>query len=824
MFKNYLTVAIRNLLRHKVYSLINISGLAMGLGCVILMGLYIQHEWQYDQQHPLRDQTYRVLRETTLSDGKSEFAGRTSGALATALQQDIPEIETATRVLRREAWVQAGEKGFDHVFCLADPTILDLFHLPLALGNRESATQQPASVVITETMANKLYGHENPIGKTLQIEESNLGETYTVVGVLKDMPTQSTMRFDIMAFGSTTHKKHWCWDTWQPTNWRYVETYIVLPHTVVIPDLEHKISNLIETYMGPDIQKANTYHLQPLKDIYLYSKQDYDLTRLASINIYPNYGDIATLYGAGAISLFILLIACINFMNLTTARSTTRIREVGMRKVVGAHRSQLMTQFIGEAILLSLTALMLAIILVQLTLPTFNTFIEKNLTLSSSLSQLLPALFILTLCVGFFAGSYPALYLSRFSPITIFKGTSKTSAATLWVRKGLVVFQFAISVILIVGAITVTNQLSYIRHKDLGFDKELVVSTPIFWTVKTMTTWGRKGVELRKRYNMVKQEFLKHPSVIDACVSRFKMGIGSGLQTFYAPDAISNEHQFAVIGGDEDFIPFFDLQLLQGQNFTQVYAEKTYWDRNQSKEDELVILNETAVQKLGLTDPIGKRFHYKNQRQGRIIGVVKDFNFKSLHEPIEPLVLTSERYDYKYVYLKIRSDNLPETLAFLEDTWRKYIPSRAPIINFLDQDIDLRHYVAESRLNKIMDVFSGLAIFIACLGLFGLATFTAERKMREIGIRKVLGASIPQILGLLSKEFIVLVLIANLIAWPVAYYLMHDWLQNFAYRTNLSVGIFLLGSLFTLLIALITIWHQSLKAARINPVNTLRNE
>jgi putative ABC transport system permease protein len=807
MLRNYLTIAVRNLLRHKGYSAINIAGLSIGIACCILILLFIRHELSFDRFHKKADQTYRVVQETRMSGAKPSFTGGTDGALAPALLREFPEVQQAVRMWAGFGWLLRGDKEFNLRTWLVDEKFFDVFAFPLLKGDPRTALREPHSAVITEATARRCFGEEDPVGKMIKLEHYHLEGEYRITGVLKDFPENSMFRFDFLTTTLPLRSRE-LWEEWQATSsWRPIQTFVVLPEGYDIALLRQKLPNLIEKYMGKEARAHHTYHLQPLTRIHLYSRADYGIWS-------DWYGDISQVQLLSAIAFFVLLIACINFMNLATARSARRAREVGLRKVVGAQRGQLIRQFLGESMLFSLLALILAVGLAELALPAFRDFVRRSLTLSvDTYVSLLPGLLVVALFAGFLAGIYPAFYLSAFQPVEVLKGTMKAGSRGAYLRKGLVVFQFSVSIFLIVSTAIVHRQLEYIRNQKLGFNKDHLVILPIFATDR-----GRKvpAERLSARYTLVKREFSQHPNVLKVSAFRYLPGAGHGgwLRVVRPEGVQGNKWQMLVNEVDEDFLETFEIELVAGRNFSAALAS----------DSTAFILNETAVRQLGWTDPIGKRFEWPEAgRKGAVIGVVKDFNYGSLHSRIGPLVLNRRTSMFDNLAVRIRGEDMPETMAFLEKKWKQFVPRQPFSYDFMNDTLGWM-YEKEMRLNRVAGFSSLLAIFVACLGLFGLASFTAERRTKEIGIRKVLGASVSDIVALLSKDFLKLVVAANLIAWPVAYWIAEKWLQNFAYRTNVGIGVFALAGGLALGIALLTVSAQAVQAALANPVEALRNE
>jgi putative ABC transport system permease protein len=815
MFKNYLLVALRNLLRHKVYSFINVSGLAIGMGCCILIALYIEEEFSYDRYHENADRIYKVLRETRRPGGDRSFSSGTSGALGPSLRSDFSEVQATVRIWNTwgGVWVNYEDRMFRQAFCLADANVLDVFTFTLIKGDPETALVDPFSVLLTEEMAQKFFGGEDPIGKVITVENRHLGGDYTITGILRDIPGNSSpswqtgLQFDFLTSTAVVSRQivRQPWEGWnRGSSWFPIKTYVVLPEGYPPEGLERKLPDFMERYLGAEMREKTSYRLQPLTRIHLYNNIDYGR---------PGMGGITFIYLLGGIAFFILVIASINFMNLATARYTTRAKEVSMRKVAGAHWLQLVQQFLGESTLLSLLALLLATGLVGSALPAFNDIVNKELSLLADLrAPVILVLFGFAILVGLMAGSYPAFFLSSLKPVAALKGTFRIGSKGLWSRKGLVVFQFSISILIIIGAVVVKRQVDYIHNKDLGFRKDHILLLPVFYQARD--SGATSGGSLSKDYNLVKQAFSQHPNVLKTSASA-TYGTAGGWQTgTVLPEGQDGSgFRMPILGVDENFLDTYEIKLLSGRNFSKEIT---------SDQSEAFILNETAVKQFGWTDPIGKQLEWEN-RLGTVIGVVRDFHHQSLRQEIGPIVLCMSPSRFGYISLKIRSDNIPATMAFLEETWKRFLPNRPLDAKFLVNNVNGR-YGAEVRFGQISGIFSLVAILISCLGLFGLVSFDVEQRTREIGVRKTLGASVSRILFMLTRESVKWVLAANLIAWPVAYYAMDKWLQGFAYRISLDIWIFLLGGALALVIALATVSYQAFRAATANPVDALRYE
>ncbi|MCG3120619.1 MAG: hypothetical protein ALAOOOJD_03400 [bacterium] len=806
MLKNYLKIALRNLLKYKVYSFINVLGLAVGMASCILILLYVRDELSYDRHHEHAEQIYRVTREWFNSDGSTSLhLGHVAPPIGPLLKNDFPDILQMARInsggnplLRYQDQVFQEER-----FYFADPNIFEIFTLPLLHGDPKQALADPNSVVLTPAMAKKYFGSAEPLGKVINFNQQ---VDLKVTGVMQEIPANSHFHFDFLGslklpeqiFGEREFKN------WSSNNYA---TYLLFSKNYSTANFLQAIPAFIGRH-HPDGEKAipqTTLHLQRLTDIHLHSQLDSEIEA---------NGNMMYVYIFAAIAVFLLLIACINFMNLATARSANRAREVGLRKVVGAERQQLIKQFLGETVVLAFIALLLAVVFVELALPQFNAFAGKELALrSQSALFIFGSLLGVALFVGIVAGSYPAFFLSHFQPVAVLKGQKIGSTKSRF-RSMLVVFQFAISIILIVGMGVVYNQLEYCRTKNLGLNKEHIVVLPV-----------SAGEEIARRYPDMCNQLLQHPHIAGVAASKRvpsgRLLDSSGGRLLDGEKSTPLEFRIANVRVDHNFIPTYGMQMAAGRNFSTAFPTDS---------TEAFILNETAVKKIGWAAPetaVDKPFEYGN-RQGRIIGVVKDFNYESLHQPITPIVMLIAPSSFNTVSVKIRANrpaDLAATLDFLKQKWQEYRPDFPFQYSFLDERYE-RLYQSEHRLGQIFGTFSLLAVFIACLGLFGLASYTAEQRTKEIGIRKVLGASVGNIVLLLSKEFTRLVTVATFVSWPLAYYAMNRWLQEFAYRINLhqQSGTFLLAAALALAIALLTVSFQSIKAALGNPIKALRYE
>ena len=683
MLRNYLTVAIRNLIRHKAYTFINIAGLAIGMASCALILLYIQHELSYDDFHSKGDRIYRVWRETQNEHGNTTFNPGISGPFAPALKKDFPEVEDVVRLgAIDETYVKYGEKIHHHArgaIWLGDPTFLSVFDFPLVKGDRETALEEPFSMVMTHKTAQRYFGNKDPIGQVIPIESNTHPGDYTVTGVIQ-MPENSSMQFDMIFSLKTPTSNTWFQENkteWQPlNNIRPSQAVIALRRGENAKSLETKLPAFMEQHMGKDIREKNTYRLQPLNRIHLYTQVDYK-SRSGFEGAALVYGDMNTIYLFSAIAGSIILIACINFMNLATARSTSRAKEVGLRKVSGAYRFQLIQQFLGEAILLTVLAFVLALGMVELTLPKFSTFVGKELMVERNIYHLLTIPGLVAL-VGLLAGSYPAFFLSAFEPVAVLKGHSKTGKKGTRLRKGLVVLQFTMSIVLIIGTVMIYRQLNYIQSRKLGFDEEYMVRMPIFIRDRAKKTDER--TYLIHRYQTIKQAFLEHPNILAATAYRMPMGTWGGISRKVKTES-GETFEMLFQDADETFLNTFGIDLIAGRNISDTRPEK---DGRQYD----LLMNEAAVKQLGWSQPLGKRLPFGRTGNGTLIGIMKDFHSQSLHQEIRPLIITNKRALFRYMAVKIQSENISETIAFLGETWKEFLPDRPFDFVFVDESLN----------------------------------------------------------------------------------------------------------------------------------------
>ena len=810
MISNYIKIAFRNLIRFKAYSAINITGLAIGMACCILILLYVYDEMSYDRFNKNSDRIYRIVVDGGL--GENSFkAAVTAPPLRNALLQDYPEVEAVTRirnfgfpVLRYEDKVFSEEK-----FYWVDSTFFDVFTLNFIKGDPKTALKQPLSVVLTQKMAKKYFGNENPMGKIFNMDNRR---DYKVTGVVKEFPENSHFHFDFLGSMSS-------YDFVDQQGWlnNSFYTYLLLRKDFPAEQFEAKLPALVQKYVYPVIERflnvpmaelkkrgaKYQYVLQPLTDIHLYSNYDVELE--------PN-GDISYVYIFSLIALGILLIACINFTNLATARSTNRLKEIGVRKTLGSSRQQLIKQFLTESILMTFIAVIISLIIIEIALPSFSDLVGKQLSINYLESVFsVPLLILFILLVGTIAGAYPALYLSSFNPVRVLKKETGNSGRNPWLRNSLVVVQFAVSIFLFIGTIIIYSQLDYISNKKLGFNKDQVV------VVKKTD-----DIAIKRPHNIESfvNDLKSIPGVIDASNSTQIFGENFG-NTPYKMYGTNDNHIMNIMFADYDFASVYGIQMAQGRFYSREYGTDT----------TAIVINETAARDFGIADdPIGKQIVHAHANDEEadvynVIGIMKDFNYQSLHQKIQPMIIhlfNSQGFG-RNVSVKLSPNNMKKELSEINDVWHKYAGNQAFEYVFFDEDF-AKAYAAEKRTGVIVSVFSILAIFIACLGLFGLAAFTTEQRTKEVGIRKILGASVPGIVVLLLKDFAKWVLISNIIAWPIAYLALNKWLEDFAYRVDVSVWAFIIASVIAILIAIFTVSYQSIKAAIANPVKSLRYE
>lgn len=811
MFKNYFKVALRNLWRNKAFSAINIIGLSAGLAVFLLIVLYVVDELSYDKYNPNADRVYRVDADIYFN-GTQFSAATTPSPLAPTLLKDYPQVEQIVRLRDPgDILVKKDNQNIqNHNAVFADSTFFQVFKLPMISGNPLTALNEPNSIVIDETTAKKYFNSTDVLGKSLYVDNS---VSCKITGVIKDMPKQSHFHFSFIRPMHDTYHDHNDQDDWLSNN--YLSYILVKPGTTP-KSFQKSVDATINNYLlkqleqmlhtsAKDVKQSGNhfiYPVIPVTDIHLRSNKSYEVEA---------NGNITYVYIFSVIAVFILLIACVNFMNLSTARSANRAKEVGIRKVAGSLRSNLIIQFLTESVLLSFLSLVFALAIAALLLPLFNQLAGKEMRVFTLFSTwLLPVMVALIIVVGCIAGSYPAFYLSSFQPIQVLKGTIAKGFKSSWLRSSLVVFQFFISITLIIGTIVIYNQLNYIRSKEIGYNRDQVLVL-------------NNAYMLDKQLKPFRQEMLKISGVQSASIAGSLPTETSFNQNGWFRDPTLDAKQVSIMTDfevDENYIPTLGMKMAAGRDFSPEFPS----------DSSAVILNETAAKLLGFKNPLTELLyrpdfaspgHFK-AKSFHIIGVVKDFNFSSMHDKVGPLVIELSG-SWGKIAMRINTKNIPALISQVENKWSSMAVGQPFSYSFLDNDFN-NIYNAEQRTGKLFITFAVFAIFIACLGLFGLVTYAAEQRIKEIGIRKVLGANISGIVAMLSKDFVKLVLIASVLAFPVAWWAMNKWLESFAFRATISWWVFALAGLITIVIALLTVSFQAIKAAIANPVKSLRTE
>lgn len=805
MLKNYFKITLRNISRNKMYSGLNIVGLAIGLTCCILILLYVHDELSYDRFHDNADSIYRVVPTFTTSE-RTMYLATNAHVQGPMLKDEFPEVLEYVRFTgNRERVIEQGNISFsEERFAYVDDTVFDVFSFDMILGNPKEALVNPNTVVLTEEMAKKYFGSENPLGKNLKVNHDAL---FSVTGVIKNIPSASHIKPDFMASFSTLGLKPSTNINNDLLNQVNYYTYLLFRKGTDYRVMEQKFTDDVNRRIGAMLKQLGgsaELELQPLTKIYLHSDRELESEQM---------GDITYVWLFSGIGIFILLLACLNFMNLSTARSANRAKEVGLRKVVGAQKSQLVRQFLGESLILTFISFALALLLVFLSMPLFRTISGKDILLNSLFNPVIFAGFVgLFLIIGLVGGSYPAFFLSAFRPVEVIQGKLKRGAKSSVLRIVLVSFQFAVSIILIIGTFTVNTQLKYVRSKNLGYDKDHVIAITM------------RNNETQKKYESIKEAIQRNPNVVSVSASSTSP---LGTNDFSAHHAVGKpEDQINMFWSqmvDDKYIDTYKMEIVQGRNFSKDFPS----DKEQS-----IIINEAAVQKLGWQDDptsqMIERFSSQNlsdRRTYNVVGVIKDYHFQSLHEEIQPMILyyTSPYGNFSLLSIRVRQENIQETITFLETTWKQFDTQYPFEYAFVDDQYDAL-YRTEVRLGKLFSYFTALAILIGCLGLFGLTSFTTEQRTKEIGIRKVLGASMQGIIYMLVRDFTKWVFLAVIVAWPIGYLVMNKWLNNFAYRANLGVWIFLSSALLALVISVATVSFQSIKAALADPAKSIRTE
>tara|TARA_R110002153_G_scaffold32415_1_gene98059 strand:- start:465 stop:2882 length:2418 start_codon:yes stop_codon:yes gene_type:complete len=805
MFKNYLKIAWRSIKSEKLFTFIKVGGFAMGIAACLLIALFINDELSYDQQYKNKDRIYRVVLQGVM-DGELRKSVHFQLPFADALQSDFPEIEKAGKINMSELF-GAGKRGlrlggesqnnFEDGFVFANQNILEILEISLEQGNVEEALNQPGNMVISKSKADKYFPQGDALGKTIILDD-NPSRPYTVTGVMPDFPKNSHLQFSYLLPIEDTNM------SW--TNQNYF-TYVLVDENTNIPALEKKMFSIMENYVIPaqlargrapdfiEILKTIEYKLQPITDIHLRS----DLAMGDGLK----HGDIRFVWLFGAIAGFILLLACINFINLSTAKSANRAKEVGLRKTVGAFKSNLVTQFLIESVLFSLISFLIGLLLAWTLLPTFNEIAGKSIVFPWEVWWFVPLMAASALLIGILAGMYPAFYLSAFRPVSVLKGSLSVGSKSGKLRSGLVVFQFATSVILIVGTLIIYKQMDYIQHKELGYDKEQVV------VLEGANILGNKSESF-------KEQLLQLPQVKTVTISDYLPidGAKRNGNTFKKTgEGIEDRGVPAQIWRvDYDYIKTLGINVKEGRDFSREFASDSL---------NSMIINDQMAHELGYENPIGK--HINNGMDWTIVGVVQDFHFKSLKEDIAPLSLVIANNNSGAISVKLKTGNIGESLSSIEAIWNKNVPNQTFAYSFLDQKFSQMHEDVE-RMGKIFNSFALFAIMVACLGLFALSAFMVEQRKKEISIRLVLGAPFKSIYELLTLDFLKLILLAIVIAIPIGWYMMNRWLEDFAYKIKIGWEIFVIAGGIALIIAVATISYQSVGAALIKPLKSLRTE
>lgn len=792
MLRNYFKTAFRNLKRNRVYSLINLLGLSVGITCALLLYLYIKDEMNYDQHHSQADRIYRYTTQWDFA-GENSRESNSSGKLAAALKQQFPEIAHVLRVqVQGRQLVEHNQKFFNfYDFYYVDSTCFQFFDHQFIEGSMQRALTKPNQVVLTEAIAQKIFGKiRGIVGKTFLLNDRH---TVTVTGVIKD--AKKNMHLDVKAYVSITtlDKDEARLDAWN--NYGNCTTYLMLkPHTSA-NSLAIKATRWYQKAVVQDEKVKTQAFLQPLKEIHLYSRH---------IEGEEHRGNIQQVYAIILIVVFVLLIAAINYINLSTSRSLHRAKEVGIRKVMGSYRFQLIGQFLSESFLMVLTALIVSLSLAELVLPAFNMLVNKELYIQYQSTQFWLLLTGVIGLMGLLSGFYPAFVLSSFRPVQVLKGKMIRQPGSVRLRKTLVVFQFTISIVFIIGTLIVYQQLNFMRKQDLGFTKAQVIDF-------------RLPKSLAKKAPHLKQTLLQNTNITHVTATSTTLGRQDVVSTtfLFFNDKEEKEVQGQLISVDEDYHQTLQMKLIQGRWFSKKYK---------SDADEYVIINETMAKRIGGKNIRGLKMKWRNREKSyKILGVINDFHQRSLHVSVNPMVLFLNQGEPQHFYIKAKGNQLKSTMAYIKTLHEQYEKKRAFSALFLDQYFD-RQYRKDARQGKIFLIFSGMAIFIACLGLLGLAAFMVQQRTKEMGIRKVLGASAANIIWLISRNFIMLIGLASLLAFPIAYYSMKSWLQSFAYQTSIHWSVFVLVSVVAILIAMLTISWQALKAASVNPVKVLKDE
>ncbi|GAO44157.1 ABC transporter permease [Flavihumibacter petaseus] len=797
MLLNYFKIAIRSLMKHKGFSVINLSGLTVALTCCLLMVLYIRHELSYDRFQPKGDRIARVIMEYSFGGTEPNKGNYTSTYVFPSFKRNFPEVEDGVRMTWGGGLVKVGEKLFEERrFIYADSTFFNVFPaFTLRKGNPQQVLMRPNQVVLSAATAKRYFGEENPIGKIIQVGSNQTN--YEVTGVADESPSNSQIRFDLLASFSSLGTSN------EPTYWNAnYSTYLLLKQPSDIAKLQAKIGPFMKKEMA-DPNTFLTYWLEPYTSIHLHSPFD---------SFEPNT-NIAYIYIASGIAVLILLIACFTYVNMSTARSLERAREVGIRKVAGASRGQVFWQFIGESIVLCVLALILSVVLVKFLLPPFNHLVGRELGIRELMQPgIIAAVVIMIASIALLAGSYPALVLSGFQPVKVLKGSFRNTSKGHFLRQSLTVFQFTISAFLLIATFVIQQQFRYIQNKSLGFDREhsLVINI---------------DEKIAQKLETMKTEFKKDPHVRAVSrVNQLPVNIVGGFSMRRADMASGTELSVYANPVDEEFLDAINLPLVAGEGIRKADMKETQHENSDSNYYHF-LLNESAARQLGWTPEkaVGQKMFLGDGRPGEVSGVVKDFHFASLHTPIKSLVLFPIDWGGNNLIVKTDGANLSQTIAYLEKTWKTLVPHRPFSYRFMDEEFN-RLYKTEKQTAQVISLFSGVAILLACVGLLGLSAFTVQQRIKEIGVRKVLGASTSGLVWMLSRSFLRLVLVACAIAIPFSWLFARRWLQDFSYRISLTATVFVIAGILLLVVALLVISIQTFRAALANPVKSLRTE
>ena len=794
MIKNYFKIAVRNLLRYKSYSLINILGLAVGIASCLIILLYVHDQLNYDNYDKHSSDIYRLVLDIKNSGSTNKYA-TTSPPMGPYLVQNYPDVKEAVRIRIGSAALMESEdfRAYEEEIVFADSNFFDLFPFQLTEGNAKNVLIEPNEVVITSEMAKKYFGNQNPVGKIITMDKRFI---LKVTGVISPEKFNSHIKFNFLISFSTfpsTLPEGYSINDW---GWTSFFTYLLINSNSDANKLEAKLPGFITTIFNETTAQRLSLHLEPLKEIY------FDNERIGDFGI---SGDRSSLYIISIIAFLILIIAAFNFINLSTAQSVKRSKEVGIRKLLGAGRTQLVKQFLGESVTISILSIIISFSIVELVLPEVNTMLNANLSLTDlGAGYLISLIILLPFLIGIVAGIFPSFVLSNFMPSRVLKRSVFSSKSGISLRRILLTSQFLITTVLIVGTLIVVDQMNYLKNKNLGFNKENVLVLKL------------RGQELLSKFGTIKNSMLSIPEVISVGGARNSLDGDFGTATVVVPGDKNNtveRYDINIYPVDYGFFKTLDIKFISGRSF----------DKNFTTDEGSFILNESAAKLFGLKETVGTQIGFAGREQGPVIGVVKDFNYTSLHNKIAPLVFFIATYESGNMFVRVKGNNISSTIQKIKSTWDQIVPGYPLDYSFFDQKID-RIYKSDQKFASLTYYFSSLAIFIACIGLFGLISFSVEQRIKEIGIRKVLGASVLGIVELLSYDYLKLVFISTLIAFPFAYYFMNSWLQNYAFRTSISYWNFLFAAIIVILISWLTISSHIIKAARANPVESLRYE